>query len=101
MKDGQPVEEYICDINTLVSELGKTNYQIDQKHLINIVVNGLPCPRYKENFIENFGLFMGKNPNVQLSKLLEELQAVELSYKVLQSYEEVAMVTTLPALQAP
>lgn len=31
MKEGQSVEEYIRKINTLVGELGKTNYQIDQK----------------------------------------------------------------------
>lgn len=96
MKEGQTVEEYIREINTLVSELGKTNYQIDQKRLINTVLHGLPRPRW-ENFIENFELYMRRNPNVQLSELVEELQAVELSRQVLHPLEAEAMIVAPPA----
>lgn len=92
MKEGQTVEESIRKINTHVSELAKSNYQIDQKCLINTVLHGLPHPRW-ETFIENFGLYMRRNPSVQLSELVEELQAVELSRKVLHQFEDVAMLT--------
>lgn len=92
------MEEYIREINTLISKLAKTNYQIDQKCLINTILHGLPRPY--ENFIENFGLYMHRNPNIQLSELVEELQAVELSRKVLHQFEDVAMLTTPTASPA-
>lgn len=72
MKEGQTVEEYIYDIQVLINELGKTNYQIDQQRLINVVLYGLSRPKW-DNFIENFGLQMRRHPNIQLSKLIEEL----------------------------
>lgn len=75
-----------------MSESGRTNHIIDQKCLMNNVLNGLPRPRW-ENFIENFGLHMRHTPNVQLSELIEELMAVEFSRKALYGgHDEVAMV---------
>lgn len=55
------VEEYNRDIKILISELGKTNYQIDQWQLINVVLDGLSRPKW-DNFIENFGLHLRQTP---------------------------------------
>lgn len=82
------MEEYIHEMNTLISKLGKTNHKNDKKCLMNNVLNGLPRP--------HFGLHMRRMPNIQLSELIEEMHVVELSRKALYTHHDaLAMITTL------
>lgn len=62
-----------------------------------MVLGGLSRPKW-DNFIKNFGLHMRRHPTIQMSELIKELQAVELSRKLHLDMDEVAMITTTSSL---